>query len=353
MIDPADWIEAHLDGVRRRGGSYEANCPFCGKAGHLYVHAEEGYFKCYGGGCGSSGRDLVRLIAEVEGVTFSEARKRLLGNEEEARPRRPASPSDLATRVRRLRGREPDFHQVDTAPPASMVPVWDGQKWRVPRYLTEKRGMTRRLARRFGLGFCRQALCDTAPTSCEFPADTPDCVDRGRCRYGDRIILPFSCPNGRAFTTRAALDGQEPKYLNPPGPRGRLLYGWQNVQTGGELIFVEGPFDVLRLAAHGLAAVAVMGLSLGSAQVRLVGQAHLSSVTLMLDAGVETEAQLMAADLLGTAGAVFIARLPAGIDPGSSTREQAWEAFRGAQRYTGDRGSWATAIGEKLRAVTS
>ena len=116
---------------------------------------------------------------------------------------------------------------------------------------------------------------------------------------------------------------------------------------------VEGPFDVLRLAAHGLAAVAVQGLSLGLAQVRLIGQARLASLTLMLDAGVESEVQAMAADLVCATGAVYIARLPDGVDPGDSTKEQAWEAFRSAEKYTGDRGALATALVKKLRAVSS
>lgn len=348
-VDPSAWIEANLDGVRRRGVSYEADCPFCGKSGHLYVHGEDGHFTCFK--CGAGGRDMVRLVAEVEGVTVAEARRRMFRDTVEFKRSRPAEVAQVGGRLRALLGREPE-PPIDTAPPASMVPVWDGARWRMPTYLSE-RGLTRRLARRYGLGFCGPSLCATAPSSCRFPEDTRDCVEQGRCRYANRIVLPYSCPNGRSFTTRAADGETEPKYLNPPAPKGRLLYGWQAAHEGGELVLVEGPFDALRLASHGIASVAVMGLSLGGPQLNLLSQLRLASVTLMLDAGVETEAIGMASDLVGSVREVYVARLPDGADPGDSTREQAWAAFREAERFKAGRGSLAASIGRKLGGLRS
>jgi len=347
-IDPSSWVEENLDGARRRGGSYEATCPFCGKAGHLYVNGEEGYFTCFK--CGESGRDLVKLIAEVEGITAREARRRMFRDAVKFK-RRPESAAEVGGRLAALRGREPEG-SVDIPPPATLNLVWDGARWRMPRYLSD-RGVSRRLARRLGLGWCGAGLCAEAPSACEFPEGTRDCVEQDRCRYAHRIVLPFSCPNGRSFTTRSTAPDVEPKYLNPPGPKGRLLYGWPLVEPGADVVLVEGPFDTIRLASHGLASLAVMGLSLSGAQRSLLAQLRPSSVTLMLDAGVETEAQGMAAALVGVAGEVLVARLPDGVDPGESTREQAWSAFRGAERYRASLAGRAASIGRKLRAVAS
>lgn len=348
MIDPSSWVEEHLAGARKRGESWEADCPFCGKGGHLYVHGEDGYFTCFK--CGESGRDLVKLLAEVEGITLKEARRRMFRDAVQFK-QRPRDAAAAAGRLAALRESR-DEPKVDTPPPATFNPVWDGKRWRMPRYLAD-RGVSRRLARKLGMGWCGARLCDDAPKACEFPEGSRLCTEYDRCRYAHRVVLPFSCPNGRSFTTRTTEPDAEPKYLNPPTPKGRLLYGWPLVEPGGDVVLVEGPFDAIRLAAHGLAALAVMGLSLSSAQRSLLTQLRPASITLMLDAGVETEAQGMAASVLGVGGAVYIAQLPAGLDPGDSGADQAWSAFRSAEEYRAGRGGFAAAIGRKLRAVTS
>lgn len=348
-IDPADWAEEHLEGVRKRGASIEATCPFCGKAGHLYLHREEGYFTCFAKNCGQSGRDLTRLIAQVEGVTMAEARRRMFRGLVEFKRRRPEGTATFADRMRELReGKK--LEPVDVAPPPGMTQVWDGKRWKMPTYLLE-RGVSRRLARRFGLGFCGPGLCSSAPEGCVFPEEAKLCTEIGRCRYANRIVLPYSCPGGRSFNTRATEKDQEPKYLNPPAPKGRLLYGWQNAVEGGELVVVEGPFDVLRLVVHGIAAVAVMGLVLGPAQLRLLSQLRLASATVMLDAGVETEAQALASSLLGAVGEVFVARLPGKADPGEATREQAWEALRTARPHRAGRTDRAAGLRSRLSGL--
>ena len=332
-LDPATWVSENLTGVKPRGKSFEADCPFCGKAGHLYVHAEQGYWKCFAAGCGESGRDITKLIATIDGISLTEARRRMF--RKAVHFERRSEPTRILPRLEALRD-HPGPVTVDMPPPPGLVPVWDGETWRMPRYLLE-RGVTRRLARRLGVGFCSSELCSTAPTGCEFPPGTPDCVERGRCRYWNRIILPFECPNGRSFTARSVESYLKPKYLNPPDLRSHLLYGWQNVTSRGDLVLVEGPFDVVRLISHGLAAVAIFGLSLSHAQKVLLAQAQLSSITVMLDAGVETEAEKIAVSLQQFVGKVYIARLPSNMDPGETTREIAWKTFRSAQGYSSSR----------------
>jgi DNA primase len=330
-LDPACWAEDNLPGAVRRGASYKADCPICGKKGHLYVHAEEGFWTCFAGECGESGSSLVKLISAVEGITISEANQRLF-REHVRFERRVAEPSTQNQRLRLLKTKTIMHDLVDVPPPPGMIPIWDGKAWRMPKYLLE-RGISRRQARKFGLGFCREQLCDQAPVGCEFPEGTPSCVERGRCRYGNRIIFPYECPNGRSFTARTIGD-VEPKYLNPPDKRSRLLYGWQLVALNSDIVIVEGPTDVIRLDKHGLRAVAPFGLRLSAAQRNLLQQASVATITVMQDAGVETNALKIASEVSGLAEDVFVAKLPQGIDPGDSTREIAWKAYREADKYT-------------------
>jgi hypothetical protein len=352
LTHPADWVRANLSGVRPRGASLEADCPACGKSGHLYVHGEKGYFTCFAKNCGFSGRNLIPLIAKVEGITESEARTRYFRGVVEFTQSRPKSVDGIHGRLCELRNRVKggaivEKPAVDVAPPRSMISVWDGARWRMPSYLLE-RGISRRLARAYGIGFCGDDLCDRAPGACAFVRKT--CVELGRCRYAGRIVLPFSCPNGRSFTARATDPQEGLRYLNPPSPKGRLLYGFQSALVGGELVVVEGPFDSLKLAAHGIPSVALMGLSMTTTQRGLLAQLQLTAVTLMLDAGVESDALKIAASLVGVAREVFIARLPGTLDPGETTREQAFLSLREAEPFIGARSSLASSHLRRLSA---
>ena len=342
-LDPAQWIEANLAGVRKRGISYEAECPSCGKPGHLYVHGERGYFTCFAKGCGFRGRDLARLIAQVEGISEAEARERMFRDAVRFSAPRPASTKSAREKLDELRakvGTPTDSVTVDVPTPASMIPIWDSRRWRMPRYLLD-RGISRRTARRFGLGFCEDWLCPEAPSACRFPEKSKTCIELRRCRYAGRVILPIVCPAGRSFTARSFFASDDLRYLNPPAPKGRLLFGWQSVVPEGELVVVEGPFDALRLAVFGLPAVAVMGLTLSPQQRSLLFQVKASSITVMLDSGIEAEAQAMASSLLAVTEKVYVARLPEGLDPGESDHEQVWTALKIAEEFRADRAGTA------------
>ena len=352
MFDIFEWAESSLGKVRRRRASIEADCPFCGKAGHLYIHAEKGYFRCYAKNCGESGRDLSKLIAETSGISLSEAKKSLFRqavNFQTPRKER-LSPSygPAAASVRLRNGgassvaENPDgANQGPSGPsipvPRSTVPVWDGDRWRMPKYLLA-RGVTRRIAARYNLGYCTDRLCSDAPTPCNFLAGEKTCLDFGRCRYADRIILPIECPAGQAFTARTVIPEERLRYLNPPFPKGRLLYGWkQAVKPEIEIVLVEGPFDAIRLASHGIASVAVMGLFLSPDQRDLLASVRFTAITIMLDYGVVEDAYKMARSLSGLDSLIFIASLPAGCDPGETDKETAWRALRQATEYKASR----------------
>lgn len=345
VTDVAKWVEGHLSGLRKRGASYEADCPACGKSGHLYVHGKRGYFRCFAGGCGFAGRSVYRLVATVEGITLAEAMERMF--RDEVFGRRPTGTA-LAETIARLAGSdEEDTGLVDVPPPASMVPVWDGRIWRMPRYLLE-RGMSRRLAARYGIGHCDGSLCADAPRSCTFPEGGRNCVDRRLCRYAGRVVLPYACPNGRSFTSRSTDPDDELRYLNPVSPRGRLLYGWQCVAPEADLVLVEGPFDALRLASFGVRAVAVMGLSLSGEQLALLADLRLATATVLLDAGVEVESSAIATRLLPYVGRVYVATPEGRKDPGEMSAEEARECLKKAEQFRADRKYFGKSLYKRL-----
>lgn len=69
-------------------------------------------------------------------------------------------------------------------------------------------------------------------------------------------------------------EGREPKYLYPQGfPKSNLLFGQYNLPASKEVVLSEGPLDAIWLQEAGLPGVAVLGSSLSSQQLELLGTA--------------------------------------------------------------------------------
>lgn len=346
-VNPGDWGEDNLQNAERRGRSVVSDCPFCGKSEHFYLHVDDGYYICFGKDCGERGGDLLTLISKMEGITIGEAQRRLM-SEAAGGARRTKLPKKVRTGIDATERSETEM--VDVAIPPTMIPVLSGRRWRMPRYLLD-RGVSRRLASQWGMGYCPEPLCSRAPDACQFPDGARRCVDYGRCRYARRIILPIECPGGRSFTARAIDSGSGPRYLNPPAPKGRLLFGWKSVFPECELVLCEGPFDAIRLAGFGFATLAVMGVSLSREQRFLLASLNTTSITIMLDAGVEGEAILMAESVFQITERVYIAHLPDDIDPGESTFDQLTQTFRLAEQFSCGRESYARSAIRKVRML--
>jgi DNA primase len=313
-IDVRDWALANLTRPKSSGKvELVAQCPWCRKEGKFYLNTATGAYICFS--CESKGKTIAGLLAEVEGISVSQARARLLRTEIDF-PRRRDSLS-LRERLAELRGLdlddEPD-ELVDIPLPEEFVPVWNGRRWSFPTYLKE-RGLTRRTAHRFGLGYCT------------------------RGRYADRVVCPIVCPGGRSFTARAITGDARVKYLNPRGAGGgRLVYGWEQAAIGADVAIVEGPFDVLNCAQKGLNAIGLLGKALHPNQLSIFGAwPKGAAATVLLDPEAEAEAWGIASRLHGVFDAVFVGRLPAGRDPGDASRTELEEAVEGAEMFTGSR----------------
>lgn len=282
-----------------KGTEWAVKCPFCGKAGHCYVNEWSGAWVCYR--CGEKGLSILRLAAEIEGISRSAAFRRL--QEIAARPgydTRAAPPPEVPT-------------YVDVPLPEEFTPVVDADgRVRLPLYLKE-RNITVETAAAFGLGFCTSG------------------------RYANRVILPIDCPRGRSFTSRLTLPG-EPRYLAGQWA-GRLLFGWHTIAGSDWCVVVEGPFDTLMTAQAQLPVVGQMGMTLRKSQEDMLRAAGIKRMVFLLDAGAYKAAVEAASKI--TWAEALVARLESG-DPHSAGEDGiraavAAAASIGAARLSGVR----------------
>lgn len=329
-FDYTDWVETNLDKARPSAGSeWTATCPFCNKFGGFYVnvdpeHERCGSYVCFK--CDARSRSFIGLIAQVEDVPFSAARRVLL--KETVEFRRRETMDTLKDRIKAIRSPvDLDWDaawgggEVDGGLPPEYIPVWDGKTWRVPDYMT-KRGFYRETLRDWKVGFC----------------------ERGR--YAGRVIIPFECPNGRSFTARD-LTGSDvedngefrPKYRNPSGvDHGRLLYGWHGVPLTSGFALVEGPLDAMKFQQHGIPALGCGGKVLRTEQLNMLFKKPADiPIVVMYDPEEELAPYGAAEQLIVRFTNISIGRLPKGIDPGASKLKVAHRAMESAVRFDGAR----------------
>jgi DNA primase len=116
------------------------------------------------------------------------------------------------------------------------------------------------------------------------------------------------------------------------------------------LVLCEGPLDAVRLWQHGLSAVALMGKYVSRAKLAMLLRAKVSAITLMFDSdGPGRTAVQSVGPELASVFNVLVAELPDGVDPGSSTLEQAWDAYTSAKPFGGGASGRIALLKERLR----
>lgn len=336
-FDLRDYVEEKLDRAKPSAKhEWTAACPRCSKWGGFYINTETGAFVCFK--CDYKSRNIIPLVAELEGLTWSEAAKWLFRRS--VTLRRKADIFTLRDRILALRPHDAldsEEPPVDFELPDGFRPCWSEERgaWSLPVYLKERRLLSR-TAKAWGLGWVRRA---------EVPR-----ADRDRpMLLRERLVIPIQCPAGRSWTARDMTGEQIPKYLNPPGAdHRRLLIGWNMARMTGDLVICEGPLDAIKLWQHDVSAVALGGKEIHSDQLAmLVSLPSSTAIVVMLDPEERAAPLKVAARLSCHFENIYIAKLPDGVDPGSSTRAQAHSAVEGAARYRGDR---AASLAAKLAA---
>lgn len=218
------------------GSEVVLDCPFCGKKGRLYVNTEPreeyggkakpaGRWICFA--CGKKSLEFAGLLAELDGISFHEARS-TMGK----------------WKMGGIRFRRPAEHLADVQTAEWLPAEFESVRKVWPRYL-DSRNITKETAYQFNLGVCRSG------------------------KMAHRIILPIDCPAGKSYQARAILPHTEPRYLSGDNS-GQLLFGWHTIEQTDLAILVEGPFDCINVAQAGLPCVALMGKQLRDSQYEML-----------------------------------------------------------------------------------
>lgn len=313
MSDVASYLESM--GARPSAGSnWVMKCPFCDRNNHLYCTVEDsedwdgkkkpaGVWICFG--CGEKSREFAVLMAELEGITFQEARATIgkwkLGGIK-LRPPSAVVPKKVTTA-------DSVWLPAEYEPVGAADAVW-------PKYLT-RRGISRETALAFKLGVCRRH------DRCEH------CKPRGGCpkNMAHRIILPIECPAGKSYQARAIDPMMQPRYLSGDNS-GQLLFGWHTVAESDFAVIVEGPFDAIQVYQAKLPAVALMGKEIRDPQVLMLRMRRRQYVVALDPLSKDKYAIDSACKIAELLGGKVVVGLD--TDPGDATVDQIVKAVDGA-----------------------
>lgn len=329
--------------LRKRGKDLVGLCPFhAEKTPSFHVHADRGFFKCFG--CGTGG-DVITFVEKLENIPFPEAVRMLA-----ARAGIEVQNEDGQSQRRRSE-REAiyDANRIATAFFERMLASEAGTR---ARTYCEHRNFTPSTIGRFHIGY---APDDWSALTAELTREGVDLALAAKAGlvktrqsggyydfYRDRLMVPTYATTGEviAFGGRAIGEG-EPKYLNtsttPVYTKGRYLFALnvakRATQDNRTAIVVEGYLDCIALHQAGFEnAVAALGTSFTQEQATELHK-YADNVFLCFDGDTAGEnAATKAIDVATTAiehvgSSVRIVILPKGEDPDSFVRNRGAAEF--------------------------
>lgn len=303
----SDYVHDNLDVVRvaestGSGGEIVCNCLFCSGNQKLWVNESKGRWICYK--CGEKG-SIEGLVARVEGVSLSEARRVVASADSEPLP---------DPRLSIVRPTPATYLAADFSLPPEFVPVYNRitRTWRIPEFL-RKRGISPRIAMAWGLGFC------------------------GSGEAAGRLICPVTTYGKLVFYTGRLMFPGTPKWWHPPNAKkSEAVYGLDAILGQSEAILVEGPFDVLALHQRGLPGICCFGTVMSASQEALICRAGVKKLILMLDADPAGRKALLPM-VVGALRGKFDLRLvilPDGKDPDDLSTSALTDALAGQVEAT-------------------
>jgi len=334
-VDIAEIIGEHVS-LKRAGTNLKGLCPFHSeKTPSFTVNPDRKTYHCFG--CGEGG-DVFSFMMNFHRLSFVEALKELARKYQIPLPEKPLNPQELEKAQKREALQSANekaaelFHQLLLSDPTA-------QKAR--EYLG-KRGIPEEITTEFRLGFAPDSwnfLVNTLPKqniTIEAAKEAGLIVPREKSgfydRFRNRVMFPIIGLTGRvvAFGGRILDDGQ-PKYMNSPESpvfdKSRTLFGlYQNreyIRQAKNCLVVEGNFDLLSLAVHGVRnVVAPLGTALTQAHVRSL-KGYTDEVILLFDgdqAGLKAAMRSVPL-FLSEQVTARIAVLPEAHDPDTFVRE--------------------------------
>ena len=326
--------------LKRTGRNFVGLCPFHKeKTGSFSVNPERQFYHCFG--C-KAGGDVFRFVQETEKVTFIEAVEILSRRAGIPVPDRRGDAGERGARGRLLEA-------LEAAAAAYEQWLGDPQRGASTRAYLERRGLTHETWRTFRLGYAPagwenlvQRLGGRADDEVLVQAGLAARRDTGRGlydRFRDRLMVPLVAPGGAVvgFGARALAEADQPKYLNSPETpvyhKGAFLFALdqarRHADADGEMVVVEGYFDVIALHQAGLRnTVATSGTALTPDQARLLKRV-VPRVVLTYDGDAAGQDAMMRSlgVLLGEGLDVLVSDLPAGEDPDTLVQKGGLEAW--------------------------
>ncbi|MDP8256185.1 MAG: DNA primase [Candidatus Alcyoniella australis] len=338
-LDIVQVVSEHLT-LKKAGRNWRAVCPFHpDKDPSLVVSPERQTFHCFG--CGEGGGPI-HFVMKITGMSFPEAVRSLAERvgievpESNAQSRRRGE-RDLLLAV------NAETEGFFTASLAD-----NGHGKHVREYLAA-RGISDELVKRFSLGFAPNSWEGLVRHLRSRKADLKRAEVLGLIgvsrrgslvdKFRNRVMIPIRDVQGRCvgFGGRA-LGDDEPKYLNSQESelyhKSRVLFGLDTareaIRQTKRAVVVEGYFDSLALAAHGIGeAVATCGTALTEDHARLLSR-YTERIVLLFDgdaAGRKAAWRTMEL-FLDKPQQPLVVLLPQGHDPDSFVREHGADPLR-------------------------
>ena len=340
VADIVQVIGEHVE-LKRAGVRYTGLCPFhAEKTPSFSVNPQGQFYHCFG--CGESG-DVFSFVMKYHHLEFPEALKLLARKFHVDLPERQLTDAEQE----QLRRRQSLYEANEAAAVVYQQCLVEEQHAAPARAYLEQRGVPAAAIERYRLGYAPDPeqggwsylLDRLRPRGLD--ADTLEAAglavrkERGGHydRFRDRIMFPITDLTGRvvAFGGRLIGDGR-PKYLNSPESvifdKSRLLFGLfphrEAIRRQRRALVVEGNFDLLLLAVHGIDnVVAPLGTALTRTHIHSL-RSYADEVVLLFDAdaaGLKAALRsvpfLLAEQVTGR-----VAVLPAGHDPDSFVRAE-------------------------------
>lgn len=339
--DIVDVISGYLDLKASGSRRWKALSPFKNeRTPSFMVSQDRQTYHCFST---DQGGDALSFIMAVEGLTFSEALRKLA---DRAGIKLPVA-TEADEKLESLRTQLMDFNVFAGA--HFKRNLMDPLRGAVARKYVAGRALKDSTVSRFGLGYAPDnpaGLLDAAVAK-GFGDSVFDASgllkrnDRGRWYdfFRNRVMFPIKDISGNVVAFGGRDLGDSPaKYINSPETRlykkSRVLYGLHEardaIRKEGYAILVEGYFDLLRCFDAGIEnVVATCGTALTEEQAALIRR-YAPEVVLVYDgdaAGIR--AALKGTKVLVAAGlGVRAAALPGGQDPDDFVRAKGSEAMR-------------------------
>ncbi|MCX2185984.1 MULTISPECIES: DNA primase [Limosilactobacillus] len=350
-VDISDVIGQYVQ-LKRAGKNFTGLCPFHEEQTPSFsVNAEKQFYHCFG--CGRSG-NVFQFLMDYKHIGFVEAVQEVakLGGTTLPSSYTADSTPQQTSPVDREQGQLLDLH--DKAAQLYHHILFNTPAGEPARRYLQKRGMSRDLIEKFGIGFAPVQRI-LAPYCAQQKLDyqlmrksglfTEDRDGKLQDRFVERVMFPIRNAQGKviAFSGRLLNTAQTdlPKYLNSPETpifnKRRTLFNLdlakKAARDDGRLYLFEGFMDVISAFGAGVEnGIASMGTSFTSEQVQIINR-----TTKQLDicydgdsAGqnaIDRAISLVQDHQNGRLN-VQVVQLPAGVDPDEYVQQNGAAKFR-------------------------